>query len=204
MPGRAFFHTMNKKRKPYGKDEVRAAILTAAEELFSERGVAAVSIRDIAEKADVNHGLVHRHFKSKENLRQEVQERLAKKVRDQIGDPSDLESAVEKGLAAIQDQESFVRVMARTFLDGQFDGDVQSEFPFIKKLVDLAREEKKQGRLPADIDPRIYVAGGLAQVLGLMVFSDYILQGTGLNRMSRSKAIDRIISAWRILNNPKS
>lgn len=191
---------MINKRKPYGKNEVRAAILAAAEELFSERGVAAVSIRDIAERADVNHGLVHRHFKSKENLRREVQDRLAKKVRDRIGEPSELEDAVTKGLQAIQDQESFVRVMARTFLDGQFDGDVQSEFPFIKKLVDLARKAQKQGSLPADIDPRIYVAGGLAQVFGLMVFSDYILPGTGLTRMSKAEAIDRVVAAWRILN----
>ena len=37
-------------------------------DLFAERGPAATSIRDVAKRAAVNHGLIHRHFGSKERL----------------------------------------------------------------------------------------------------------------------------------------
>ncbi|MUM35063.1 TetR family transcriptional regulator, partial [Mycolicibacterium sp. CBMA 361] len=47
---------------PVGRDEVVAAILEAAAELFAARGPAATSIRDIAAKSNVNHGLVFRHL----------------------------------------------------------------------------------------------------------------------------------------------
>jgi AcrR family transcriptional regulator len=46
----------------------RAAILEAAREVFSERGYAGGSIREIARRAGVTHGLVMRHFGSKERL----------------------------------------------------------------------------------------------------------------------------------------
>src|SRR5271157_1434984 len=48
--------------KPIGKEEVVAAGLEAAGELFAEKGPAATSIREVAARAGVNHGLLHRHF----------------------------------------------------------------------------------------------------------------------------------------------
>jgi hypothetical protein len=46
----------------------RAAILEAAQAVFTERGYARATIREIARRAGVTHGLVMRHFGSKEQL----------------------------------------------------------------------------------------------------------------------------------------
>jgi AcrR family transcriptional regulator len=46
----------------------RAAILEAALAAFAERGYARATMRDIAQRAGVTHGLVQRHFGSKESL----------------------------------------------------------------------------------------------------------------------------------------
>jgi hypothetical protein len=46
----------------------RAAILEAACEVFTERGYARATIREIARRAGVTHGLVMRHFGTKERL----------------------------------------------------------------------------------------------------------------------------------------
>jgi AcrR family transcriptional regulator len=46
----------------------RAAILEAARAAFAERGFARATIRDVAERAGVTHGLVIRHFSTKEQL----------------------------------------------------------------------------------------------------------------------------------------
>jgi AcrR family transcriptional regulator len=46
----------------------RAAILAAARAAFAEHGYARATIRDIARRADVTHGLVMMHFTSKEQL----------------------------------------------------------------------------------------------------------------------------------------
>jgi hypothetical protein len=46
----------------------REAILESAREVFTERGYARATIREIARRAGVTHGLVMRHFGTKEQL----------------------------------------------------------------------------------------------------------------------------------------
>ena len=57
------------------KPNMREAILSAAELLFSTRGFNAVSIRDIALEAGANPGSVTYHFKSKDGLLLEIYKR---------------------------------------------------------------------------------------------------------------------------------
>ena len=49
-------------------DHTRAAILTAAERLYADRGFADVTLRDIVAAADVNLAAVNYHFGSKDEL----------------------------------------------------------------------------------------------------------------------------------------
>ncbi len=57
------------------KPNLREAILTAAEELFSTNGFNAVSVRDIAQAAGANPGSVTYHFKTKDGLLLEIYRR---------------------------------------------------------------------------------------------------------------------------------
>jgi len=186
----------SRKTKPRGKVEVKDAILDAATKLFAQRGVSAVSLRDIAQEAGINHGLIHRHFGSKENLRLEVQNRLMVKINESIGVFSSPQDALARGIHALEENEEFWKVLARTFLDGPFEGDVQSAFPFMQKMVGLISGEQRKGTIRKSIDPRILVAGGTALVYGLFVFEDYILPATGLNEEPSSDIKNKIISTW--------
>ncbi|RSN17055.1 TetR/AcrR family transcriptional regulator [Streptomyces sp. WAC 01325] len=54
-----------RRRDPEGH---RAAIIEAARHTFAERGYARTTLREIARRAGVTHGLITRHFASKERL----------------------------------------------------------------------------------------------------------------------------------------
>ncbi|MGW7255870.1 TetR/AcrR family transcriptional regulator [Streptomyces sp. NPDC054834] len=54
-----------RRRDPEGH---RAAIIEAARHTFAERGYARTTLREIARRAGVTHGLITRHFLSKERL----------------------------------------------------------------------------------------------------------------------------------------
>lgn len=58
--------------RPRGRDEVRSAVLTATRELMGERGVDGFTVRDVADRAGVNHALVHRHFGTKADVVEQV------------------------------------------------------------------------------------------------------------------------------------
>ncbi|HEX2349945.1 MAG TPA: TetR/AcrR family transcriptional regulator [Ktedonobacterales bacterium] len=58
---------MARKPAPPGSDR-RQQILEAALDLFAEQGLAGATSKDIAERAEVTHGLIYFYFKSKEDL----------------------------------------------------------------------------------------------------------------------------------------
>ena len=63
--------TLKRVHDPNAK---RARVLESARALFIERGFAAVSMRDIAQRADVPQSLIHHYFGTKEALWQAVKE----------------------------------------------------------------------------------------------------------------------------------
>lgn len=67
-------------------DETRARILDQSAKLFKERGFAAVSLRAIADAADMKAGSVYYHFKSKEDIVLEVLDTGIEKVHRAVED----------------------------------------------------------------------------------------------------------------------
>ena len=180
------------KKQPQGREAVVEALIQSAAALFAERGVSGVSLREIAAQAGVNHGLIHRHFGSKENLRKKTQEYLAKNIRDDIGTPDNLIDLLGRAEMAVQKHPLFWKVMARSFLDGTVEGDVQSEFPFVQDFVDAVRIAQEQGLITLDLDPRYIVAGICAYGLGMRAFERYIMEAAGLGDEPAAKVLAEI------------
>jgi TetR/AcrR family transcriptional regulator, repressor for neighboring sulfatase len=131
--------------KPLGKEEVVAAVLSAASELFAEKGPAATSIREVAARAGVNHGLLHRHFGSKRQLLAATLQHLADsgaKLRES--------GAPAEQLAAAQ--ELHARVMVRSTLDGFPIEELQKRFPAMERFLEQVRSghtDERRARLVA-------------------------------------------------------
>ena len=69
-----------------GSAAVQASLIATAAELFAERGPRAVSVREVADAAGVNHGLVHHYFGSKAGLVTAVLDHLAAEATDEINE----------------------------------------------------------------------------------------------------------------------
>lgn len=157
---------------PTGRAEVAAAILEAATELFAERGPAATSIRDIAARSNVNHGLVFRHFGTKEQLVGAVLDHLGANLSTLLG--TDAPAAV---LESSLDRQ--MRVMARTVLDGYPAGQLQKRFPNIATLLDGVRPLYDD-----DVKARLAVANALALQFGWRLFAPILRSATGIEELT--------------------
>ncbi len=167
--------------RPQGREAVREALIEAATELFANHGASAVSVRDIAKKARVNHGLVHRHFGSKSALQKEVVERLVAAVSANVvpAEGDDISSLIRRTFegTATATHDTYFRILARALLDGEDVDSIQTRFPVAQMLVTAA---EKSG-----VDrPRLYVARRIATGLGWLLFEPYIRAATGLNEES--------------------
>lgn len=158
---------VKRARKPDG----RLNILRAAERLFAERGFEGCSLRNIADLAKVNQGMIHYFFKSKESLfleaymrcgRPLVEERLRLLNAEQVksgGGPIPLERLIEIFLRPAVDialtgssGRSFLRMQAHLQLDDskfgkQLRGSLYDESSrcfveaFAQSLPGLTREQ---------------------------------------------------------------
>src|SRR5215208_1949869 len=153
---------------PMGRAEVVAAVLESAADLFAERGPAATSIRDIAARSNVNHGLIHRHFGSKEALVAAVLDHLGQHLAGLI-------AAEAEGSAIGEAVDRQLRVLARASLDGYAIGELQSRFPTMELLLNAARE-----RHATELGARLAAAHTIALQLGWILFGDFLRASTGL------------------------
>ena len=99
---------LEKSRRPHRRDPEghRQEILRAARETFAERGYARATMRQIAQRAGVTHGLVARQFTSKERLflaavpgNRELEEVAA-------GDPATLPDRLAQGFVQRMEADS--------------------------------------------------------------------------------------------------
>lgn len=177
---------------PTGRDEVIAAILDSAADMFAERGPAAASIRDIAARAHVNHGLVFRHFGTKEQLVAAVLDHLAAnltKMTDGTTSPS--ESEVDAATTR------HLRVIARALLDGYPAGQLQSSFPAAARLLDGIRPQHDN-----EDSARLGAANAIALLLGWHLFEPFVRSATGLHDLPREKQRESMFTEMGRLAQP--
>ena len=130
--------------KPKGRIEVRKALVKSAAMLFANRGIAAVSIRDIAKEAKVNHGLVHRHFGSKNQLIKETVQILAREITTNLGNMKKeglLNDLLSRGFIATRKHTFYWKILAHLMLIEDGEELLQEDFPFVNQLLSKLKEK---------------------------------------------------------------
>jgi AcrR family transcriptional regulator len=122
------------ERAPRGPDQVRRATLSAATELFARRGVAAVSVREVAATAGVNPSLVHRYVGGKDQLLAAVLADLVEQL------ASDLPLYEEVADEPLPGRFTYLlathqRIVAHLVMEGHAIEDYQVDFPVLDHLI---------------------------------------------------------------------
>lgn len=146
----------------------RDSILARAADLFATKGIAATSVRDIAEATGLLAGSLYHHFESKDALVDAILSRSLEKlltscrrVRESHSDPEAcLESLIRASFRIMQDEPSattiylkdrelLIRLPRFRYLE-----DARAEIDTI--WLDVIREGIEQGRLRHDLDPVLF------------------------------------------------
>lgn len=180
------------KRAPRGRDEVTRAIVRAAGELFATRGTVAVSVRDVAERAGVNHGLVHRHFGSKAKLVRAVMQALGEELR---ASSAGLGGGLPATFLATAVESAYWRVLARALLDGVRPRELQDGFPMVEQLSAAMANARREGLVRDDVDAQLLVGMTLALHLGWLVFEPFIDSALGVHPGASERRAD-VTTAW--------
>src|SRR4030095_13161501 len=103
---------------PRGRAEIIEAILKATEGLLPKHNPADISLRQIADAANVNYSLIHRYFGTKESVIMAAHERMLSKVGAQFFTGARLEGNIGVLFKISGENVSRRTLLARAMLDG--------------------------------------------------------------------------------------
>ncbi len=180
-----------------GSEAVREALIAAVLRLLDRRSLADISVRDIAAEAGVNHGLVHRHFGSKDALVREAIRRTNERIRSEhpaLGQ-------TRWTAALLRNRPEIARILARCCLDGPRDLLPLAAPPpdVLETYVAPVRAAMARLGLGDADDAYVINAAGCAALLGWVILRPLFESGWGLpadtdERFARIAAIlDRLL-----------
>ena len=175
-----------------GRAQTTAAILAAAEELFSEQGYSAVTIRAIAEHASVSHALVHRYLGSKADIYRAVLVQQEEAILQAAPDDADLlRTATLMFRQALAENRRYVRLIAHSALHGLSYDRTSGRFAATDRLIELAERATASAspttRAEKDLDPRLVVAGVVALLLGWAATESWVRPAAGIEGMDEGE-----------------
>jgi AcrR family transcriptional regulator len=154
-----------------GPDEVRRAVLQAAALLFAERGVDAVSLRDIAARAEVHLALISRYVGNREELVAAVFEDLSERVSEAVVD----NPLSGQGFGPDTVMGQWVRVAAALVIGGRPLPSHPDFNPVVAMATTLA-----EGYGLDELSARVRASQIVAAALGWRIFEDYLLEAGDL------------------------
>lgn len=157
--------------KPRGPEKVRAALFAAADSLFGEKGPDAVSLREIAARANVNQGLLHRYVGSKEQLLNAIIEQHAEEFADQLREDRSPSEAAARMFDVMIERPAFTRIFAHLLLAGHPAAE------FAKQDGGSARLAQVIGQKDSDapVDPKLQAAICSVLMMGWTLFEPFAL-----------------------------
>ncbi len=185
-----------------GREATTAAILSAAEELFRERGYEDVTVRDIAQQAGVSHALVHQYAGSKEDLFRAVLSRNYDSMTSTA--PADfglLESARLMLRRGLEPQfRDYGRLLMRTALSGLAYDETTWRFAAVEQLIELVEQQAASAspaeRAEKDLDPRLVGASVGSLYLGWVSGESWLRPAWGLEDLDDDEVasgLERVI-----------
>lgn len=170
------------RRERRSTAEVRSLLLAAAVELFSERGYAGATTREICERAGVSGTLLFRHFGGKQQL---FRAAVLQPIDDFLADYT-------AGWLSTPPAEGDPDEMLRTFVTGLYDlARANRQFILAAASEHLAGSARvaldgleEMGKRTAETrgyvyDARVAVRAAVAMVIGIGLFEDDLFAGPG-------------------------
>ncbi len=156
-----------------GGDAVKSALVEATAKMLSEVGPRGISVRDVADRAGVNHGQVHHYFGGKRALLEAAMRHLAREAFDQsralAGD------SLYPPLLAFTEDSDYWRAVCKIVIDGdlelariEIDEDIWVPRHVLRSL------QKEHGIDVDDLRFKARFAAMTAQQLGWVAFEDFI------------------------------
>lgn len=158
--------------KPKGSEAVCRAIIDTTARLVADRGVAGVSFRDISETANVNHGLITRHFGNKKNLISKTAEYLVRLLFQ--GPMSRNDSVITFWINNAGAPSWELRALIRMALEDSDRVLLEDNRTVIDEIMKWVKIQQTKENIDSELDPMILMFLFVSMLVGNELFGPYL------------------------------
>jgi AcrR family transcriptional regulator len=178
-------------------------LLKATTELLADAGPSAVTTRAIAERANVNHALIFRHFESKADLMRAALDGPLHEMAHQMA------AAREGGTGAVfavltgaERNATAARMLARVAIDPESPFQEHWEFPLVRAFLGDATNDRE--RTARAIVASAMLAGWVLLEPLFTSAAELDAKGTQLVRALLQEQLERLLSTDQVTTAPVS
>lgn len=172
--------------------EVVAKVVAAARRLFADRGPAAVPLREVAQEAGVNYGLIYQYIGTKDDLLRLVFQIASQDYAGEFDRATSASEAIEFLMRSRSTE--FVRMLARSLLEDRDPAALLERSPAMAELSRRIGDEMPAAGELSSHDPRVVAAMLTTLSLGWGLFGGFVSTITGLSEISDQEIKDMMFS----------
>ena len=182
-------------KAPYGRDEVKKAILDATQKLLLKKSPNQITVREIAEAAGIKHPLIHRHFGTKEDVIVAVHERSIAKAAQKVAGIENLEGNLGAFFEAVKKNKFRHIAISRAMLDGVLPDIILDGFPVMKRLLELVKKRCGETGSDTGFTPEMIAAILAATTLGWFFYEPFLIAATEQEDKKQSELHKMVVEA---------
>jgi len=187
---------VTRKSRPRDRERVEHDLTTAAADLLGELGPRALTVRMVAERAGVNHGLIHHYFGGKQQLLYAAMRRLVSEHEEFVARRTG-GSPIPAPLALVDDPR-YLRAVVRCVLDGEIDlarVEVATGVSVPRRALNHLAATRDQDE--PDLATKTDVALGMAIEMGWAALEPFIFTVLDVNTAEQEPMRERVRSLRR-------
>ena len=185
--------TKNNGSIPHGRDEVKKAILDAAEQLLVTKSANKISVREIADLAQTKHPLIYRYFGTKAEVIRAAHARGIEKIETVVNKIDTLQENAGFIFEAVKKNKFRQIALSRAMIDGVDLRLVQTQYPVMNHLLGLLKKRNEEAAPDSKFDPQLMTAVLAATSLGWFLYEPFLLAATDMENKNKEELHKEVI-----------
>lgn len=159
-----------KKTRIRNPEITRGKLLQAAVDLVAEKGPDALSLKEVAERAEVSRSAAYLHFEDRDHLLRETKQWITESLREGVQRFDETTPLYKRTLhtnSLIIENPELSRAM---MVDAITKGELDSSHPLYEAITDRLKYLKKKKKLAKDIDLEVRAYIHLGSIAAALLF----------------------------------
>jgi AcrR family transcriptional regulator len=179
-----------KKPRVRNPAETRAKLLRATIDLVAENGADALSLKDVAKKANLSRGVAYQHFKDRDHLLREAKNWISSRLQDGVTRlvGASMHDRVIYTTQLVLDNPEASKLLIADALAGR---DLDPAHPLYRLVLKMLKQLSASGQVRADMDLEIMI------YIMLGTIATTIMLGEQHKGEGRDVLAERFTNEWR-------